>query len=194
MRRHDRSRGCRERRLVKLDLAAHALALASCIAGAIIIESIILVAAASHHVASLGFRLLSEEKEDEETRSNSADAAFLAIQIVLWTSCLLSVLSVTAMGAHGLFHAEPFDVVTMAAFAAPGIVAATTTAGLAYGLGDCHGGKADAFLSMAPTALAVGVAFSGIDDGVGRLDALAGLAAIVMLCVRTVLHLVRELD
>lgn len=67
--RRDNRKGCacRTRRLVGLDLAAHGVALVSCATGGIVLESVVLMGAASHQVASVGFRLYSTEITDEQT-------------------------------------------------------------------------------------------------------------------------------
>jgi hypothetical protein len=49
-------------------------------------------------------------------------------------------------------------------------------------------------LSGAPAVLAFCVAFSPLGVEAGKLDALAGLSIVLMLCARTVLHLGRILD
>ncbi|UVW30512.1 hypothetical protein [Massilia sp. H6] len=184
------------RRFVKLDLAAHGVALVSCATGGIVLESVILMGAASHHVASIGFRLYSKEMADEQTRSGAGDAMFSAVQLILWTCCLVLAICVTAQGAHGLFHAESLDAMAMAGFAAPGAVAAGTTAALTRW--SVHGGhgsdRVDALLSAVPTVAALCVAFGDLGADAGRLDALAGLAIVLMLCARTVIYLGRALD
>lgn len=197
MRRDNQGRCSRSTgRLVKLDLAAHGIALVSCVIGGIALESVILIAAASHHVASIGFGLHIKESDGAQTRSRSGNALFSAVQLILWTCCLLLAICVTALGAHGIFHADPLDAILMARFAAPGAVAAVTTCALA----SCSvragaaSGKTDALLSGVPTVLALCVAFSGLGTDAGRLDALAGLGLVLMLCARTVIHLGRALD
>ncbi|MFC5510431.1 hypothetical protein ACFPOU_04720 [Massilia jejuensis] len=183
-------------RLVKLDLVAHGVALVSCATGGIVLESVVLMGAASHHVASSGFRLYSKEMTDELPRSRARDAMFSAVQLILWTSCVVLAIFVTAQGAHGLFHAEPLDAVAMAGFAAPGAFAGVTTAALtSWAVHDrCGSDRADALLSAAPTAAALGIAFSGLGADAGRLDALAGLAIVLMLCARTLIYLAQTLD
>lgn len=182
-------------RLVKLDLVAHGVALVSCATGGIVLESVVLMGAASHHVASIGFRLNSEEMADELTRSRARDAMFPAMQLILWACCVVLAIFVTAQGAHGLFHAEPLDAVAMAGFAAPGALAGATTAALtSWSVHGCGSGIADALLSAAPTAAALAIAFSGLGADAGRLDALAGLAIVLMLCARTLIYLGQTLD
>ncbi|MFC3458396.1 MULTISPECIES: hypothetical protein [Massilia] len=196
--RRDNRKGCARstRRLVKLDLAAHGIALVSCATGGIVLESVVLMGAASHHVASIGFRLTSKEMTDELTRSRARDAMFSAVQLILWACCVVLAIVVTAQGAHGLFHVESLDAMTMAGFAAPGALAAATTAALTRSSAHVRGGsdRADALLSAAPTAAALGIAISGLGADAGRLDALAGLAIVLMLCVRTLIYLGRTLD
>ena len=183
-------------RLVKLDLVAHAVALVSCATGGIVLESVVLMGAASHHVASIGFRLNSKEMADELTRSRARDAMLSAVQLILWACCVVLAIFVTAQGAHGLFHAESLDAVAMAGFAAPGTLAGATTAVLtSWAVHDRRGSdRADALLSAAPTVAALGIAFSGLGTDAGRLDALAGLAMVLMLCARTLIYLRQTLD
>lgn len=183
-------------RLVNVDLAAHGTALVSCATGGVVLESVILLAAASHHVASIGFRLLTQENEGAQIRSRAGDALFSALQLILWTCCLLLALCVMALGAHGIFHADPLDAIAMAGFALPGAVAAVTTCALASWSArtNAGSGKADALLSGVPTVLALCVAFSELGANAGRVDALAGLALVLMLCVRTLAHLGRAHD
>lgn len=197
MRRDKRAPGSRNtRRLLKLDLAAHGIALVSSATGGIVLESVVLMAAASHHVASIGFRLYSKEITDELARSRADDAMFSVVQLILWTCCVVLAICVTAQGAHGLFHADPLDAMAIAGFAAPGAVAGATTAALTHwSVHDrCASGMADALLSALPTAAALGVAFSGFGADAGRLDALAGLAIILMLCARSLIYLGQTLD
>lgn len=183
-------------RLVKLDLVAHGVALVSCTTGGIVLESVVLMGAASHHVASIGFRLNSKEMADELTRSRARDAMFSAVQLILWACCVVLAIFVTAQGAHGLFHAESLDAMAMAGFAALGALAGATTAALTrWSVPDrCRTARADALLSAAPTAAALGIAFSGLGADAGRLDALAGLAIVLMLCARTLIYLGQTLD
>ncbi|TXF98393.1 hypothetical protein [Massilia sp.] len=133
---------------------------------------------------------------DELTRSRARDAMFSAVQLILWACCVVLAIVVTAQGAHGLFHVESLDAMTMAGFAAPGALAAATTAALTRSSAHVRGGsdRADALLSAAPTAAALGIAISGLGADAGRLDALAGLAIVLMLCVRTLIYLGRTLD
>lgn len=176
--------------LVRLDLAAHGAALASCAAGAIIVESVTLVAATSHHAATILFRLLFIERRTEQARPG-IEVAYSVVQIVLCLCCLVLGLIVIAMGTHRIVHASSLDVMAMAGFALPGALASATTIGLAYGpveAGDSDD-KADALLSAAPIALVLGVAFCDLGVNAGRLDAVAGLAAVLVLCVRTVINL-----
>lgn len=196
--RRDNQDGCSRstRRLVKLDLAAHGTALVSCAAGGIVLESVILIAAASHHAASIGFRLLVAESEGAQTRSRASDALCSAVQLILWGCCLLLAICVMALGAHGMFHADPLDAISMAAFAAPGVVAALTTFALVNWSvrATASGGAADALLSGVPAVLALCFAFSGLGTDAGRLDALAGLGLVLMLCARIVIYPGRALD
>lgn len=197
MRRDKRAPGSRNtRRLLKLDLAAHGIALVSSATGGIVLESVVLMAAASHHVASIGFRLYSKEITDELARSRAGDAMFSVVQLILWTCCVVLAICVTAQGAHGLFHADPLDAMAIAGFAAPGAVAGATTAALTHWSVHerCASGMADALLSALPTAAALGVAFSGLGADAGRLDALAGLAIVLMLCARSLIYLGQTLD
>lgn len=184
------------RRLFRLDLAAHGAAFVTCSAGGIVLESAVLMGAASHHAASIGFHLLLNEKNNEQNRIKSSDAMFSVAQLFIWTCCLLLAICVSAMGAHGLFHAEPLDVVAIAGFAAPGALAAAATCLLAWRAGDAWGRrrKADALMSGAPAALALCIAFSQLGTEAGKLDAIAGLSAVLMLCARTVIHLGQALD
>ena len=91
-------------RLVKLDLVAHGVALVSCTTGGIVLESVVLMGAASHHVASIGFRLNSEEMTDELNRSRARGAMFSAVQLILWACCVVLTIVVTAQGAHEDFR------------------------------------------------------------------------------------------
>lgn len=183
------------RRLVKLDVVTQGAAFASCAAGGIIVESVVLVAAASHHAASIAFRLLLIESLAEQ-RKPRVEAAFLVVQIALCMFCLIPVLFVTATGTHGIFHRKALDAMALAGFALPGLLAIVTTAGLAYRL--ARAGEdvsmADAALSALPTALAFSVAFSDFGIAPGVLDALAGLVAVPVLCVRAALNLGQTLN
>lgn len=183
------------RRLARLDLVAHGVAFASCAAGGIIVESVILVAAASHHAATIAFRLLSIEKLAMQTRPKT-EVAFSVVQIALCMCCVVMVLVVIALGTHDIFHGESLDALAVAAFALPGSFAIATTAGLACGSARAgeDPSRADAVLSAVPTALAFGVAFCDLGIAAGRLDALAGLVAVLVLCVRAVINLGQTLD
>lgn len=184
------------RRLFGLDLAAHGTALLSCVTGGVVLESVVLMGAASHHAASIGFRLLLDNKDAGQSRIRSGDALYSLAQLIIWACCLLLTICVTAMGAHGMFHAEPLNALAIAGFAIPGAVAAATTGALALRPGDAghRGREVDAMLSGAPAVLAFCVAFSQLGGEAGKLDALAGLSIVLMLCARTVLHLGRILD
>jgi len=161
------------------------------VTGGIVLESVVLMAGAAHHLASIGSRLSVEENLDKHLRFRSASAATSVMQLGLWTCCLLVAIYVTALGAHGLFHVEPLDVGAMAGFAAPGTVAAATTAVLACWSVHAAAGidRADALLSAAPTATALGIALCELGANAGHLDALAGLALVLLLCARTLLYL-----
>lgn len=183
------------RRLAKLDIVAQGAAFASCAAGGIIVESVVLVAAASHHAATIAFRLLLIESLAEQ-RKPRAEAAFLVVQIALCMCCLILVIFVIALGTHGIFHREAPDAMALARFAMPGLLAIVMTAGLAYGW--ARPGEdvsmADAALSAVPTALAFGVAFCDFGIAPGMLDALAGLVAVAVLCVRAAINLGQTLN
>lgn len=184
------------RRLFGLDLAAHGTALLSCLTGGVVLESVVLMGAASHHAASIGFRLLLDNKNAGQSRIRSGDALYSLAQLIIWACCLLLAICVTAMGAHGMFHAEPLNAQAIAGFAIPGALAATTTGTLALRPGDAgrSGREVDAILSGAPAVLAFCVAFSQLGGEAGKLDVLAGLSIVLMLCARAVLHLGRILD
>jgi hypothetical protein len=190
--RHARS----TRRLVTLDIIAHGAALICCAIGGIVLGSVVLMAAASHHLASIGFRLHGKERVDDKIRSRPDEAMFSAVQLVLWTCCLLFAMSAAALGAHAVFHSDSLDAMAMASFVAPGTVAAATTAALAYwpACATHRSGKADALLSAAPTAFALVFSFSVLGADAGRLDGLAGLAIVLMLCGRTVIYLKRSFE
>ena len=197
MRRNTTDRCCRSsRRLVTLDLAAHGTALVIAAFGGVVLESVVLSAAASHHVATIGFRLLIREKQEEQIWFGTGEPMLAVVQLILWTCCVLLTMCVTAAGAHGLLHAEPLDAVAITGFAVPGVAAAATTAVLTCRAGHaCYGGdKVDALLSVAPTSAAICVPFVGLGAEGGRLDALAGLALVLLLCTRTLLHLGRTLN
>jgi len=183
------------RRLVKLDIVAQGVAFASCAAGGIIVESVILVAAASHHAATIAFRLLLIESLAEQ-RKPRAEAAFSVVQIALCMCCLILILFVIALGTHGIFHREALDAAALAGFAMPGLLATVTAAGLAYELARAAEAfsMADAALSALPTTLAFGVAFCDFGIAPGVLDALAGLVAVPVLCVRTAINLRQTLN
>lgn len=120
---------------------------------------------------------------------------FSAVQVILWICCVLLAVRVTALGAHGVFHAEPLDHAAMAAYAAPGAIAAVTTAALTcWPVHAGLGAKADAFLSAAPTVIALCIAIGAAGIDAGRVDALAGLAVVLLLCVRTLIYVGRSLD
>jgi hypothetical protein len=182
-------------RLVKLDLAAHGTAVVSCALGGILLESVVLIAAASHHGASIGFCLLIRERNVGHPRSSSCDLMFSAVQLILWIGCVLLATYVTALGAHGVFHSTPLDHAAMTVYAAPGAIAAVTTAALTcWPVQAGPGAKADAFVSSVPTVSALCIAAGGAGIDAGRVDAFAGLAAVLLLCVRTLIYVRRVLD
>lgn len=182
-------------RLVKLDLAAHGTAIVSCATGGMLLESVVLMAAVSHHVASIGFSLLISEQRVEQPSSWPGDAIFSAVQLILWTCCVLLAICVTALGAHGVFHAEPLDHAAMAGYAGPGAIAAITTAALTcWPVHAGLGAKADAFLSATPTVIALCIAVGAAGIQAGRFDAVAGLAVVLLLCIRTLIYVGRALD
>jgi uncharacterized membrane protein YhaH (DUF805 family) len=164
--------------------------------GGVVLESVVLMGAASHHAASIGFRLLLDNKNAGQSRIRLSDALYSLVQLIIWTCCLLLTICVTAMGAHGIFHAEPLNALAIASFAIPGALAAATTTALALRLGyaGCRRRAVDAMLSGVPAVLAFCVAFSQLGGEKGKLDALAGLSIVLILCTRTVLHLGRILD
>lgn len=184
------------RQLAKLDLAAHGAALVSCTAGGVVLESVVLIGAASHHVANIGLYLLVNQENEEQTRIRSSEALFSVVQLIIWTCCLLLAMYVAAMGAHGIFHAEALDGGAIVSFAVPAALAAVTTGVLAWRGGDPGrtSRMADALLSGAPPVLALFVAFSRLSLDAGKLDALVGLATVLMLIARTAIHLGRALD
>jgi len=182
-------------RLANLDLAAHGAAIVSSATGGILLESVVLMAAASHHVASVGFALLISERRAEQTHSWSGDAMFSAVQLILWTCCLLLASRVAALGAHDMFHAKTLDYPAMAVYAIPGAIAAVTSAALVRS--SVHNGlrmKANAFLSALPTVSALCIAAGAAGVGAGRVDALAGLAIVVLLCIRALAYVADTLD
>jgi hypothetical protein len=182
-------------RLVKLDLAAHGTAIASCAMGGVLLESVVLMAAGLHHGASIGFWLLSRERKAAHPHSLPGDAMFSVVQLILWACCALLAICVSALGAHGVFHSEPLDHAAMAVYAAPGAIAALTTAALTcWPVQAGLGAKADAFVSSVPTVSALCIAVGGAGIDAGRVDALAGLAAVLLLCVRTLIYVGRILD
>lgn len=120
---------------------------------------------------------------------------FSAMQLILWTCCVLLAICVTALGAHGVFHAEPLDYAAMAAYAAPGAIAAVTTAArTCWPVHAGLGAKADAFLSATPTVIALCIAIGAAGVDAGRVDAFAGLVVVLLLCVRTLIYVGRVLD
>jgi hypothetical protein len=183
-------------RLATLDIIAHGSALICCAIGGIVLGSVILMAAASHHLASIGFRLYHKESVDNKIRSRPDDAMFSGVQLILWTFCLLFAMSAAALGAHAVFHSDRLDAMAMSSFAAPGTVAAATTAVLACWpvCAANRSGKADALLSAAPTALVLTFAFGAQGADAGRLEGLAGLAIVLMLCGRIVIYLRRSFE
>lgn len=146
--------------------------------GGIIAESIILMAAASHHAATVTFRLLSIENMTMRTNPK-AEVAFSFVQIALCMCCV--VLVVIAFGTHRIFRGESLDALAVATFALSRSAAIATTAGLAYGPASAgkDPSRADVVLSAVPTALAFGVAFCGLAIAAGKLDALARLVAVL---------------
>jgi uncharacterized BrkB/YihY/UPF0761 family membrane protein len=182
--------------LLKLDLAAHVTAFASCAAGGIVLESVALMGTASHHVASIAVRLLSNDRHADRGRSNARETSLIVVLLLLCTTCLLLALYVTALGAHGMFHVETLDTRAIAVFLVPGVVAALTTAALALwsDRNPRNSVRADALLSAAPTALVLFIAFSAFGPYAGRLDALGGLVIVLMLCLRLLVQLGRAFD
>jgi hypothetical protein len=98
------------------------------------------------------------------------------------------VLVVIALGTHGILHGQSLDAMAVTAVALPGSVAIATTAELAFGPARAgeDPSRADAVLSAVPTALAFGVAFCDLGIVAGKLDALIGIVAVLVQCVRTV--------
>lgn len=160
------------------------------------LESVVLMGAAAHHAASVGFRLLIDERGTAGRPPVSRALPFVVVQLVLWTACVLLALYVTAIGAHGMFHADPLDAPAMAPFALPGGVAAFATVALAAipTAGRRSSAMVDALLSAVPTVLVLWVALNAPGTDVGRLDAIAGIATVPLLCVRALAQLGRSIN
>lgn len=186
---------CSMRKLVTLDLAAQGTALVSAVTGEILIGSVVLMSAASHHVATIAIRVV-EGGPDQPSTFKNGTATLSNAQLILWMGCVLLAMFATALGAHGLFHAKPLNALAMAGFTVPGVVAATTTAVLAFRTNQAcdKAGRVDAFLSAVPTTTAMCVSFVGLGTKAGRLDALAGLALILLLCARALIYVRRTQD
>lgn len=174
----------RNRLLVKLNLAAHAVAIVSCIAGAVILGSVVLMGSASHHIASFGIGLLIKGKTRTQPPIPN-DAVFSTWQIILSILCIVLAISVSALGAHYVFHARTFDRASIVFFTVPGAVAALTNV-MIVRMPDLTGGgfKTDAVLATLPTLLALSVSVAEISKEAGRVDAFAGLVVVLLLCAR----------
>lgn len=184
------------RSLIRLDLTAHGTALVSCTIGGVFLESVVLMGAAAHHLATIGIRLLTAEPRNEQSQTPRDNIMFSIVQIVLWTCCMSLAVYVASRGAHGIFHAKHLNAIAVLSFAMPGVLGGLTTAALIRR--SVHPGrftdKADALLSTAPSALVLCVAGGALLVDGGKLDAIVGLAIILMLCLRTLVCLARALD
>lgn len=184
------------RSLIRLDLTAHGTALVSCAIGGVFLESVVLMGAASHHLATIGIRLLTAEQRNEQSQTPRDNIMFSIVQIVLWTCCMILAVYVASRGAHGMFHAKYLNAIAVLGFAMPGVLGGLTTAALIRRsvYPDRCTEKADAVLSAVPSALVLCVAGGALLVDGGKLDAIVGLAIILMLCVRTLVCLARALD
>jgi hypothetical protein len=186
----------RTRSLIRLDLTAHGAAFVSCTIGGVFLESVVLMAAASHHLATIGIRLLTAEQRNERTPPPLDNIMFSIAQLALWTCCLSLAVYVASRGAHGMFHAKHLNAIAVLGFAVPGVLGGLTSGALIRW--SVHPGrgidKADTLLSAAPSALVLCVAGGTLLVDGGRLDAIVGLAIILMLGVRTLVCLARALD
>ena len=177
--------------LARADLLAQAVALSSSELGGYLLESVVLVACAAHHLAGIGFRMLLGAAWQESIRAVRRLPTFAVMQVVIWACCVLLAVGVAAMGAHGIFHADSLAPRQVAVYALPGVAAAVTTAALvcqARRVGMIHAGI-DAWLAAAPVALGFAVAFGAPQAQAGAIDAGAGLAIVLLLCVRALVHM-----
>lgn len=179
-----------------VDLLVLAVAFVITTAGGYVLESVILIASATHYLAGIGFRMLIRERCQETAMTASRAFRFAAVQVMIWTCCLLLMLCVAAMGAHGVFHTEPLALRHLGAYAAPGVAAALATA--AYIRQSRQAGlnhaALDAWLAATPSAIAFGVAFWAPHAQAGVFDAVAGLVVVLLLCVRALMHLGRAFN
>ncbi|MCD2516740.1 hypothetical protein LQ564_10515 [Massilia sp. G4R7] len=183
-------------RLARADLLAQAVALSSSGVGGYVLESVVLVACAAHHLAGIGFRMLIGAAWQERPQPVQRARAFTAVQVVIWACCLLLAVGVVPMGAHSIFHADSLASLQVAVYALPGVAAAVTSALLvrpARQAGLKHSGV-DAWLAAVPSALAFAVAFSGPQAQAGTIDAAVGVAIVLLLPLRALLHLGRLLN
>lgn len=182
--------------LTKLDFASHGTAFLSCVIGSIVLDSVILMASASHHLASVGFRIHTLEQHSEQKRWGPDGLASVLAQLAIWAGCLVLAFYVAVVGAHGVFHANLFAPFAMAGFALPGLAALVTTVNLANrSISDGWStSNFDALLSAAPTVLALAMAVEIDLVNAGRLDAIVGLAIMLLFCARALIHLRQVLD
>lgn len=184
------------RSLISLDLTAHGAALVSCTVGGVFLESVVLMGAASHHLATIGIRLLTAEQRNEQHQTPRDNIMFSIAQVALWTCCMSLAIYVASRGAHGMFHAKHLNAIAVLGFAMPGVLGCLTSAALVRR--SVNPGryidKADALLSAVPSALVLCVAGGALLVDGAKLDAIVGLAIILMLGVRTLIYLARALD
>lgn len=184
------------RRLSRLDLAAHGTAIVSCTVGGFFLESVVLIAAASHHLATLGIRLLTTAETSKEARAPFGGARASITQVAIWTGCLGLGLYVTSSGAHSVFHAKQLNTIAVLGFALPGAVGVLSGAALirCSTRPGSSTNKTDVLLSAAPSLLVLCVAAGALLVDGGRLDGILGLAMVPMLGIRILICLPRVLN
>jgi len=177
---------------LKLAIGLHTVSFASCAIGGFLLGSVLLVAGAAHHLACIGSMLLARGTGVRAQVSPGA-LGYLPLFLAMSVTCLLLVMRVTAQGLHGLAHAEPLDLATVSAWAAPGFGAAAAAAVAARMQRPNRPRRipiaADTLSSAAPAILAAGMYLAAGPAESGRMDAIAGLAIVFMLLARPLLHL-----
>ncbi|CAN7400094.1 hypothetical protein [Massilia sp. LjRoot122] len=182
---------------VRLEVALHGASFVACAIGGVALESVLLLAGAAHHLASVGSALLASGSA-QSTRKNVDVFDYLFLFIAMSAACLLLVMRVAAQGIHGLAHAEPIDIAAVVAWALPGVFAALATGKVAWVRQSSRwrrtGIAADTLLSAAPAVLAlIAYLVTGLTDS-GKLDAAAGLGLVLVLFVRSLLRFKKLLE
>lgn len=179
--------------LIRIDLAGHCIALVSCIVGGIILGSISLLAIATNHLASIGFRLTASDKRGSLFHTQTFRLAIA--RGGAWVICALLCLYIVTAGSHRIFHFRILEAGVIIYFIFPSIASIAITAVTAYRnkWPRFPIASLEVILAFVPIVSVLWLSIADLPATPGLLDAAIGLISVIILCIRGAMYLPRAL-